>query len=237
METENKTQSNPYVIPAAIVVAGALIAGAVVFSQNSDISKSGTASIVGDQVLTDENPAPKPLNISIDLNDWPAIGNTDAPVVLAEYADFACPYCAKFAADTLPSIKKDYVDTGKILLIYKDFPVVGGDRAAEAAHCAREQGKYWEYHNLLFEKQSSDRGTWNTAETHRAYAESLGLDADALVSCFNDRKYQSKVQASAAEAMQNGGQGTPFFIVNKTPISGAQPYSVFQAAIEAELAK
>ena len=240
METEiqttptNKSQGSSYVVPVAIIIAGALIAGAVYFSNGTARPKTNTAN---DTDIEDDLGTPGPIDISVDINGWPVLGDQNAPITLVEYADFACSFCGKFHTETLPSIKKDYIDTGKVKLVYKDFPVVGGDMAAEAAHCAGEQGKYWEYFDLLFDKQSTDRGTWNTVEAHKKYAEELGLNANALASCFNERKYQTKVQAATAEALKNGGQGTPFFIVGETPISGAQPYSVFQATFDAELAK
>lgn len=244
METEDKittskTQApmNPYFIPVAIVIAGIVIAGAVMYSSTN---KSASKTAKPDDTINDNSGEPQKVNISVNTKGWSVLGSENAPVTLVEYADYVCPFCHRFWQDTFPSIKKDYIDTGKVKFIFKDFPVVGGEKAAEASRCAEEQGKFWEYHDLLFGDQtteSADVQKWQDPETHKKYAQQLGLDANALVTCFNEGRYKSKVQEGTTEAMQNGGQGTPFFIVDETPISGAQPYSVFQAAIEAELAK
>lgn len=88
----------------------------------------------------------------------PALGEEDAPIVMLEFSDFQCPFCGRFWSDTLPLIKKNYVETGKVLFVYKDFPLTQihaqAQKAAEAALCAREQGKFWEYHDVLFDKQT-----------------------------------------------------------------------------------
>lgn len=229
-------QKSSYFVPVAIVIAGLLIAGAVFLSPNSDGKpKTNTGTDTG--TTSDEEQGPQDVSISVDLNGWSSLGNQDSSVVMVEYADYACSFCARFKEETFPLIKKDYIDTGKVRFVYKDFAVVGGEKAAEATHCAAEQNKFWEYHDILFAKQSEDRASWQDPQTYKKYANQLSLDADAFVSCFDNNKYQLKVQTSTAEAIQNGGQGTPYFLINDTPISGAQPYSVFQTAIDAQLAQ
>jgi len=235
---ENKTTPSPYTIPIAIVIAGVIIGGAIIASQNPDFLAKKDNNNPPTQ--NDGTTPPPGQNISVDLEGWSFLGNENAKVVVVEYADYVCPFCHRFWQDTLPLIKKDYIDTGKIKYIYKDFAVVGGEKAAEASHCAQEQGKFWEYHNLLFGEQTpgneqADRIKWQDPKTHEAYAKKLGLDAKTLVDCFNSGKYESMVTQSTQEAIQNGGQGTPFFLINNSPISGAQPYSVFQAAIDSAL--
>ena len=228
-ETTNK--KNHYLIPLAIVIAGVVIAGAVFLSQKS----AGPKTPGPDSSLPDGDKPAGEINIAFD--GFASIGNPDAKVLMVEYADFACPFCARFWQETLPEIKKDYIDTGKVRLIYKDFIVVGGDRAAEAAHCAQEQGKFWEYHDLLFSSQSEDRAKWADAAVHRGYAKELGLDEGALIECFESRRYQEKISNSSQEAIQNGGQGPPYFLINKVPVFGAQDYSEFQKIIDSLLAE
>jgi protein-disulfide isomerase len=227
MEDLKKEQSSPYAVPLAIIVAGVLIGGAVLIS-SGDRQASPAAN-------NDINGVPEEINIS--LEGWPSIGDSNAPVVMVEYSDYACPFCQRFWQDTLPSIKRDYIDTGIVRFIYKDFAVVGGDRVAEAAHCAGEQGSYWEYHDMLFERHAQDRSQWTNPQVHRGYAEELGLNADELVACFEERRYQGKVAQSTQEAMANGGRGTPYFLINGEPVSGAQPYPVFQSAIDLALSE
>jgi protein-disulfide isomerase len=229
------TQQNPYLIPIAIIIAGVLIAGAVLFKQDSPTQ---TPTLPPEQ----QGPpfgqeAPPPSNIQIEFEGWPTIGSPEAKVVMVEYSDFACPFCKRNYDETFPLIKKQYIDTGQVRFVYKDFIIVGGDRAAEAAHCAAEQKAFWPYHDLLFEKQTEDRGRWSDVSVHRAYAKKLGLNPDALAKCFEERRYQEKVLASTQEAQTNGGEGTPFTLVNNIPVSGAQPFSAFQTVIDEELKK
>ena len=234
-EQKNQTgvgQPNPYLMPIAILVAGILIAGTIFLtgggSLDSNTPRSGTPN---DSEVAEESD----FEAVINIEGWSFLGDEDAPVVMVEYSDFACSFCARFWGDTLPLIKERYVDTGQVKFVYKDFPVVGGAMAAEAAHCASEQDAYWEYHDLLFSRVNQDRQTWNDVEVHRDYANRLNLDATALVECFKSRRYQEKISESAREAQALGGSGTPFFVVNGTPISGAQPFCVFQQAIEQAL--
>lgn len=229
--TDNK--QSPYIVPGAVVLAGAIIAAAVLLAQNippriTAPSQEQARAGLGQEALT-------PRDVQIELEGWPTMGNPDAKVVMVEYSDFVCPFCKRHYDQTMPLIKQQYIDTGKVRFVYKDFVVVGGDRAAEAAHCAGEQGKFWQYHDLLFARQAEDRGRWSDSLVHRAYAVELGLNADALVQCFEERRYQQKVLASTQEAQRNGGTGTPYTLVNNIPVSGARPFSVFQAAIEAAL--
>lgn len=228
---ETTQKRNPYLVPLSIVIAGIIIAGAVFWTQKQSSSPSASeSSLFPEEELVSGD-------INIDFEGWASMGNPEASVVMVEYSDFACPFCTRFWQETLPLIKRDYVDTGKVRFVYKDFPVVGGDRAAEASHCAQEQGKYWEYHDLLFSRHSQDRAQWSSSSVHRAYAGQLGLDEDSFVECFESRRYQEKVVRSGQEALANGGQGTPYFIINNIPLFGAQPYSSFQEVIEVLLAE
>ena len=225
----------------AFFVNGQRIVGA----QPYQVFEQAIEAALAGQEIPEDTPEPQPepqpepeperIDVQADLEGWPSIGDPNAPVTIIEYSDFACPFCTRFWEQTLPSIKQDYVDEGIVRFVYKDFVVVGGDRAAEAAHCAAEQDSFWEYHDLLFEHHEQDRARWSDPNVHRGYAETLGLDADALVECFEERRYQAKVQESTREAQAHGGRGTPYFLVNDIPVSGAQPYPVFVEAIETAL--
>jgi protein-disulfide isomerase len=236
---EEKTDQKNYLIITAVILAFLLIIGAVLV-RNKDVlvsqvkSKKSQLSQGG---IQREKAQTKNQNPKIDIEDWPKIGKAEAKVVMIEYADFACPFCAKFHEQTFPLIKRDYIDKGKILFVYKDFIVVGGERAAQAAHCAREQGKFWEYHDRLFSRNTQDRLKWEDSQIHREYAKDLGLDENAFISCFESRRYQEKVLSSTQEALQNGAQGTPYFFINGTTIFGAQSYSSFQKVIDSALNK
>lgn len=165
--------------------------------------------------------------IQVNLEGVRSIGDENAPVVIVEYSDFTCPFCKRFNDDTLVLIKQNYVDEGIVRFIYKDFPVVGGGTAAEAGWCVHEQGEFWAYHDIIFERQSQ------ISESNlRAWAAELGLDTEQFNDCLSSGKYAQNVAAERQEAINNGMRGTPGFLVNGQPISGAQPYAAFEAAIQ-----
>lgn len=220
------TQQTNILIPVSILIAGAMIAGAVILTQGQSVPVAEVPAAEQQQV------AEAPAEITYELEGFASIGDPDAPVTMVEYSDFACPFCKRFSEQTKPQIIEEYVEAGLVRFVRKDFIAVGGNKAAEAAHCAADQGAYWEYHDHLFANQEADRGRWNQASVHRGYAETLGLDADALVACFESGVYADRIAASTREGSQNGGSGTPFFIINDIPVSGAQPFNVFQQAIE-----
>lgn len=228
---------NTYLIAGAIVIAGAMISGAVLFTNNSEIESDSLKGQVVDSSTETEKENKNVDSRNIDIEGWPTQGDPDAPVVLVEYSDYACPFCKKLSDEAMSEIQANYVENGQVLRVFKDLAVVGGNLAAEAAHCAAEQDAYWEYHNILFENQTEDRGQWSDPEIHLKYAEELSLNSDDLVECFQERRYQEKVLKSTREAQSLGGRGSPFVIINEQPVSGAQPYQVFDMAIKQEQSK
>jgi protein-disulfide isomerase len=160
-------------------------------------------------------------------------GDPDAPVTIVEWSDFECPFCTRFYTETLGQIESEYIDTGKVRLVYKDFPLSfhpQAQKAAEAAECAGDQGKYWEMHDLLFEN-----GVQGGVAGFKANAKTLGLDSGDFDACLDSGNKAAGVQADMALGGKSGIQGTPGFIVNGQLVSGAQPFTVFQQIIEAEL--
>lgn len=228
--------NNTYIIAISIIIAGALMSGAYVYV-NKDGGNPDGGVLGEDKPIVEEEQEESEIGFSdIELEGWPSKGDPDAPVVIVEYSDFACPFCKRFKDETVAHIERDYVEEGKVLLLFKDFPVVGGDRAAEAAHCAGDQDAYWEYHETLFENQTADRSRWSDPEVHRGYADNLGLNSDDLVDCFEERRYRDKVMSSAQEAQALGGEGTPYILINERKVSGAQPYDIVRRMIDIELA-
>jgi protein-disulfide isomerase len=223
-----------YLTFIAIIIAGLIIGGAILISGESPNNE--TPPQEEQEEMVEEEPETEEVSMDdINLDDYPSLGDSDAPIVMVEYSDFACPYCSRFFDETLPKIKENYIDTGEVLFIYKDLTVVGGDKAAEAAHCAGEQDAYWEYNDLLFENSNADRRNWNNSEIHADYADQLGLDQEALITCFEDGQYAEKVQNSTQEAVNLGITGTPGFVINGEIVKGAQPYQVFEEVIERKL--
>lgn len=164
-----------------------------------------------------------------------AQGSESAPVTIVEFLDYRCGFCARYATETYPQIKRDYVDTGKVRYLVRALPFLGPEsgNAAQAALCAADQGGdrvYFDYHDLLFANSST-----LSNQTYKDLAGQLSLNATAFATCLDGGKYAAQVEAEAGLAMQVGANGTPTFFINGNPLVGAQPYANFQAAIDAEL--
>ena len=173
--------------------------------------------------------------VKVDGDDDAVLGNENAPVTIIEFSDYQCPFCERFWSQTYPLIKSEYIDTGKVKLIYRDFPLTSihpmAMPAAIAVECVREQGgdeAYYEMHDKIFENQAS------LSESNlKKWAQELSYNID---SCLDSEKYLSEVESDLKEGAAAGVRGTPSFFINGQPLSGAQPFQNFQAAIEAELA-
>lgn len=164
------------------------------------------------------------------------LGSPNAPVAMVEFSDFQCSFCRKFWAETLPRLKETYIKNGQLRLVYQHFAVLGEHSvaAAQAAECAREQGKFWPYHDKLFESQ----GALAFTETKlRRYAEEMGHDVGAFTRCLDSRKYRRKVEDETTLGFRLGARGTPTFFINGRLLAGAQPFEAFRAAIEEALAR
>lgn len=164
------------------------------------------------------------------------LGSPDAAVTIVEFSDFQCSFCRKFWAETLPRLKETYIKAGQVRFVYQHFAVLGDHSvaAAKAVECAREQGKFWPYHDKLFDRQG---GLAFTDAKLRRYARDLGLDAQAFAHCLDSPKYQQKVGEETRLGFLLGARGTPTFFLNGRMLAGAQPFEVFQTAIEEALAK
>jgi len=165
-------------------------------------------------------------------------GNADAPVTLIEFSDFRCGYCGRWAEETLPQIREQYVDTGKIRFAYKHLAVLGPDsvRAAEASECAAEQDTFWDFHNAVFLDQAQNHTQLNV-ENLVSLADGVGLDTDTFRECLESGRYTNQVNQESMVVRNLGVNGTPGFVVNGVYIPGAQPFEVFQQVIDEELAK
>ena len=189
--------------------------------------------------------APQQVSMSIfSDNTSPILGNPDAPITIVEFGDYQCFYCNKFFHDTEGQIYENYIKTGKAKMIFKDFTIIGPDSvtAAHAAHCADEQGKFWDYHDTLYNNWNGENNGWASLENQHKFAQEVGLDTAAFTECMESGKYNEKIQASTNDAQTLGLSGTPgFFIIgpnNKiVKVSGAQPYDVFVNILESEQLK
>ncbi len=180
-------------------------------------------------------PAAPPVDMKALLDDDAVKGDKDAPVTIVEFSDYECPFCARFYQQTYGQIDEQYIKTGKVKLIYRDFPLsfhAQAQKAAEAAECAGEQGKYYDMHDLLFEQ-----GVQNGVTGFKQFAQQLKLDTTKFNDCLDSGKMAGEVRKDMADGSNAGVQGTPAFFINGQLISGAQPFQVFQQVIDAELAK
>ena len=169
----------------------------------------------------------------------PILGSESAPITIIEFGDYQCEQCYKWYHNTKDSIVQNYIETGKANLIFVDLAILGRDspKAAAATYCAEEQGKYWEYHDLLYTHQEGVNSGWANSERLKAFAFDLKLDPELFDSCVDSGKFAKRVQFNTNEAKKQGATGTPTFIIvnsdgEQQKIGGAQPYSVFQKVLD-----
>jgi len=176
-------------------------------------------------------------------NGSPPLGSESASITIVEFGDYQCEACYHWFHNTRDTLIDNYVETGKVKLVFVDLPFLGRDspKAAQASYCAEDQEKYWEYHTMLYTFQDGlpDSG-WADRDRLNSFAFSLDMNMDEFNDCMNSSKYQKRVKANYDEAVKNDVQSTPTFIIisedgKKKQFSGAQPYSVFSATIESML--
>ncbi|TFD75611.1 DsbA family protein [Cryobacterium fucosi] len=204
-------------------------------------AQSGTAQPDAAQVAggTGAGPALPDLARRI-AGDPTALGEVTAPVVLVEYADFRCPFCGVYARETLPPLVAEYVKSGRLRMEWRDFPVFGQEStdAAVAARAAGEQGRFWEFNAVMYAHAPERAHLEVTREILLQFARDAGVpDLTRFESELSSPALLERVTADTEEAYSIGATGTPLFLVNGTPISGAQPLEVFRQAIDNELAK
>jgi len=202
------------------------------------------AQVVEIQDLRDKSIAIKKADRDILNLDHvsPVLGSADAQITIVEFGDYQCEACYHWFHNTRDTLIDNYIETGKAKLIFVDLPFIGQDSriAAQASYCAEDQGKYWEYHEILYIFQEGENSGWADRDRLNSFAFSLGMNMDEFNDCMNSSKYQKRVKANYDEAVKNDVQSTPTFIIisedgKKKQFSGAQPYSVFSATIESML--
>jgi len=195
---------------------------------------AGFFNSAGNNIKTQNNDNGKFQMSLLSDNASPPLGSKDAPIIMVEFGDYQCFYCNKFYHTTEPDIMKNYVDTGKVKLIFKDLTIIGQDsvNAANAAHCAQEKGKFWEYHDMLYNNWAGENTGWASSKNLLAFATQVNITDSDFNSCMSDARYVSVVKGSVSDAQTLGLTGTPdFFIIapdnSVTKIVGAQPFQVF----------
>jgi protein-disulfide isomerase len=247
------------IIPALVATffAGFFLAGTTQDTNPDFVTKSDLDAMITkleSKMDSLKQPAPvlqpsqpsAPSIFMVSLDDDPFKGNPDAPITIVEFSDFQCPFCSRFVQQTLSQLEQSYIDTGKVKFVYRDLPLDSLHPNARpthiAAECADEQGKFWQYHDVLFENQTQ----WNkmTSEdlddTLVQYAQDLSLDVSSFEACLNSPEIADEVNKDYLEATRYGVSGTPtFFIGNEkdgfTKLVGAQPFAAFESQIESQL--
>lgn len=223
-------------ILVVILIAAAFTIG--MFWQKVQVLEKGT----GTQTTTGatRTPAPAPTVLSSEkfselVKDAVFVaGNKDAKVRLVEFTDFECPFCGRFFTDTFGQIEKEYLTNGKIAYYIRHFPLYSihpnAENAGLAAECAREQNKFKEMHDMIFQNQRAI-----SVQDLKGYAAKLGLKTDQFNSCLDDKKYKANIDRDVKLGNEVGVSGTPTFYLNGRVINGAQPFANFKAAIDEEL--
>ena len=177
-------------------------------------------------------------------NGSPILGDPNAPITLIEFGDYQCHFCNVHFHNTEHSLLENFIDTGKVKMIFKDFTIIGPDsiNAAHGTHCANDQGKFWEYHDILYNNWTGENNGWASSDNLLRFAQEVELNVDKWSDCMIDERYSQIISNSNKDARDLGITGTPSFFVigpdNKiTRISGAQPYESFEKIFNSELAK
>lgn len=191
------------------------------------------------KIEAEQAPAPTgPIDVSED--DDAVLGDPDAPVTMIEFTDYQCPFCERYFTESYSQIFKNYIETGKVKYILRDFPLEPihpeAIPAANAAECVRDQTDdetYFKYHDLIFQNQKT-----LSAENYKTWAKDFDIDQEEFATCVDELKFEEEIRADEAEGRTYGVRGTPGFFINGMPfLRGAVPYADFEALIESELAK
>ena len=171
-------------------------------------------------------------------NGSPVIGKPSAPITILEWGDYQCTFCYRFHQSSLNIILEEYVESGKVKLVFKDFPLNGPDSilAAEASYCAEDQGKYWEYHDELYTNWGGERTGWITRTSLEKFAQTIDLELEEFNSCLDRHKYHQRVLDLAEYGKEIGINATPSFLIFNDEkiikIRGNQPIDAFRTAID-----
>ena len=193
---------------------------------------------------TQETTSTNIVSNTFTANGSPILGDPNAPITLIEFGDYQCHFCNVHFHNTEHNLLENYIKTGKVKMIFKDFTIIGPDsiNAAHGAHCADDQGKFWQYHDILYNNWTGENNGWASSDNLLRFAQEIELDVDQWSDCMIDEKHSKTIVDSNKDARDLGITGTPAFFVigpdNKiTKISGAQPYENFENIFNLELEK
>lgn len=242
-----------YSVFGAVIIAAIIISVAIVYSFGG---KTGENSGGGGKEKT---------AVELGIDDDAILGDKNAPITVLEFSDFQCPYCEKFFKTVKPTLTENYVKTGQVNFVYRDFAFLGKESlwAGEASQCANDQGKYWDYHDKLFNSQNGENVGTFSKENLKKFAGELGLNAEQFNSCLDSDKHKDEVEKDTQDGQDAGLSGTPSVFIGKFPMTvnaalveeksknnefiidlgtgtlviGAQPLSVYETVIKQEMAR
>jgi protein-disulfide isomerase len=243
-------------VPASIIIGSTIIALSILLSGGVLEVKGLTGKKMGTTATASTAPAASsvpaaaapdtgPVKVSID--DDAVLGDKNAPLTMVEFSDYECPFCKRYFDQTYPELKKNYIDTGKLKVVFRDLPLTFHDpmatKEAVAANCAKEQGgdaAYYKMHDAMF-TQTTSNGTGLSVDKLYTIAGEIGMNAANFKTCLDSDKYKDEVKKDLADAGTAGADGTPTFFVGKsdpsgtiegTRLVGAQPYTAFSTIID-----
>lgn len=175
----------------------------------------------------------------IEISQDKSIGSADAPVNVVEYGDYQCPACGRFAETVKPQIVEEFVNSGRVRFVFRSFQFIGEESqwAAEAAECANEQGKFWEYYDKLYSSQAGENVGAFKKENLEGFAAKLGLQTEQFNQCLTSGKYTEKVKSETLEAQNLGLHGTPALLVNGIFVEDGSQYDILSQSIKEVLSK
>lgn len=225
---DSQKKDRDILLPASILVAALLVAGALVYSAGA------------------RSAAPSPIDSAASvsaeglIDDDVILGDPSAQVTVVEFGDYQCPYCGRFFTDVESKLREEYIKTGKVRMVFRDFAFLSAEsfNAAMATQCAAEQKKFWEYHDGLFAAEVIDGREHNgnlSDAFFKALASSLGMDRNRFDSCLLSKKYEKEIAKDYNDGLAAGVTGTPTTFVDGQVISGAPDYSSVKQVIEQAL--
>ncbi len=235
-------KSNNNFLAISILIAGILISGSVIYASRRGNPPQGGALAQNSNSQTQTAQTSLPPVGGRDV----VLGDPNAPVTLIEYGDYQCPFCGRMFTQVEPQLRADYINTGKVKMVYRNFQFLGQESVAagEAAECAADQNKFWDYRDALYVakvKDASTGGSENDGFFRRAellkLAQQVGLDIPGFTTCIDSNKYANQVEKDKNDALAIGVNSTPTSYVNGQQILGAQPYSAFKTVIDLALQK
>jgi len=231
-------KSSTQILVVLVVVAAFLIG--VLFDKVQYLEKNQALNLQPVAQNAQPTAAVAGQKVNVSAGHFPVQGDKNAKVTIIEFADFRCPFCEQFFTNTEPQLIKDYVDTGKVKLAFRNFAFLGpaSTVAADASECANDQGKFWDFYNYLYKNQPAETDTtmYNT-DTLTQAAVSLGMNDSKFRSCLDNKTGDANAAKDMADGQAAGVSGTPTFFINGISLVGAQPYSAFKTIIDQELAK